>query len=406
MESTADFIWIGTLNNFGQGRPGKVCQWDGISAQITKEYELNNAQAAMAIAIDPEFDNPYVMDSNGVLSSWNGSGFSEVGRLPFPFSKLPSNVAYTDAERFIHFNGMYFTKNGTLRCLINNRATNGNVVENMPSGVWEWSKEKGFVHVQSFSYNPVGSSTITDFGQNRVARVGALVSMNIPTTANVDGTFMAGATIYTNASSNISAIFIDNSKDDVQKKGYLVSDWFESDEIQDEWEKWWITFRKLLDSNDSIVGKYRFYEDAPTYFDITWVDTTSFTTSTDLSAYAPGATGYDGTYGGEVEIMRGTGGGCTAHITNITGSGPYTVTIDQAATGVTTGTASARAQNWRKLLPVITPTTEPNVLGFTWAKLTIEASETRIQVKLAATFTGAGEIYKNKIISESNIKIE
>jgi len=391
--ASSSFCWIGTVNNASQGRPGKVVQWDGISQQVTDEFELNNAQGALSIAIEPVTDSPYVMDSNGILSAWTGSGFSEVGRLPFPFSKLPYNVADSDNERFIHPNGSYFTKNGTYRCVINNRANSGNIVENMPSGVWEWTKDQGFVHIQSFSYNPVGSSTITDYGQNRIARVGAIVSMNVPSSAPGDGTFMTGATIYTNASSTTSAIFIDNSNDTVQKKGYFVTTWFESDEIASSFDVWWTSFRKRLDSGDTRSFKYRTTEADPTYFDITWVNTTSFTTSTDLSAYWTSGTG------GEVEIMRGTGGSCTAHITNITGAGPYTVTIDEAATGVTTGTASARAQSWIKLFPA-----EELSAVSVWSQYAVGTDSTpRIQIKGCFTFTGAGEYYKGILTSNEDI---
>lgn len=402
MRSTSDFIWIGTINREEPGGLGSVYNWDGISAQPSKPFKFE-AQGALAMCILN--DVPYIMDSNGILRQYTGYAFEEVARLPFGI-KLPYNISDTDNERFIHPNGMFATKNGTIRMAINNRANTGNVIENLPSGIWEWSKDTGLKHIQSFSYNPVGSSTITDFGQNRISRIGALASMVVPTTSNSDGTMLIGAVVFTDASSSLAAIFTDNSKDDVQKKGYYVSDFWEAEEVQDEWENLWSSFRKFLDSNDRIVAKYRFYEASPTYFDLTWVNTTSFTTSTDLSSYGPTATGYDGTYGGEIEIIRGTGGGSIAHITNITGSGPYTVTIDTTITGVTTGTASARAQAWIKLLPEITPTLEPNVVGATWAKLAISSPESRIQVKIGATFTGAGEIYRHKITSKGTIDIE
>lgn len=403
LRSNSNFVWIGVSNLFSYGEPGKICQWDGISAQISNEFILNNAQAVLSIAIDPQYDNPYVMDSNGVLSAWNGNGFSEVGRLPFPFSKLPYNVADADNERFIHPNGMYFTKNGTLRCLINNRpaVSSLSVVENMPSGVWEWTKENGFYHVQSFSYTPISAGTITDFGQNRIARVGAIASMNIPSSSNVDGTFMAGATVYTNASSTLAAIFFDNSKDDVQKKGYMTSDWWESEEIADKWERYWMSYRQFLDASDNITVKYRNVEEAPVEGTITWVDTTHFTVANSAVVVSNYWTSAMGT-GGEVEILRGTGGGSCVHITNAELSGgTWTVTIDEAVTGVTTGTATGRFQKWIKVFPVESLASPHN-----WAQFAInsETSTPRIQVKICFTYTGVGEFYKSAIISTEDIK--
>lgn len=399
MRAASNFIWIGTVNTYSSGAPGKISQWDGLSAQVSSEHQLNNAQGCMAIAIDPNTDTPFAMDSNGVLSSYNGSGFVEVARLPFPFSKLPYNIADSDNEKFIHPNGMYFTKNGNLRCLINNRANVSSlgVIENLPSGIWEWIRgTNSFIHVQSFSYNPPASSTITDYGQNRVSRVGALVSMNVPSTSNIDGTLMVGATFYTNATDSKSGIFYDNSKDDVQKKGYFVSTWFESGEIASSWNGWWATFKKL-GATDNIVFKYRLTEEAPVEGTITWVDTTHFTvanTVCDVSQYWTSGTG------GEVEILRGVGSGQCVHITNaVLAGGTWTVTVDEVITGATTTTATARFQKWIKIFPA------DSLLPLsTWGSWALNTESTpRFQIKGCFTFTGVGEYHKGILISSEDI---
>jgi len=397
LDSTSTNIFIGTINREDYGGFGSLLQWDGISAQVTYSFKLK-AQGCMASVILNE--TPYIMDSNGVLSYLNGYSLEEVGRLPFG-NIQPYNVADIDNERFIHPNGMYVTKNNTIRMVINNRVNSGNIIENMSSGIWEWSKDKGIVHISSFTYNPSGTSTITDFGQNRISRVGALSSMNTPGQAN--GSLMAGATYYTDASTSTNAIFSDNLNDTVQKKGYFVSDWVESDDLEEEWERLWPHFRKLLNSSDSIVFKYRTIDETPTYFDLTWVNTTSFTTTTDISSY------WTSGYGGEVEVLRGTGGGSCSHITNISESGgTYTVTIDTVITGVTTGSGSARVQSWTKCLPEIVPTTSANVIGKEYANISFGAGQqsgARVQIKCCMTFTGKDEFRGLKVTSHSNKKI-
>lgn len=395
-------IWIGTINRmeFGGGL-GKILQWDGISAQVTAEYNINNSQGVMAIAINPDDQAPWVMDSNGVLSAYNSSGFVEMGRLPFPFSKLPYRMWSSENDRFIHPNGMYFTKNGTLRCLINNKTNDGtNVVENMPSGIWEWSKENGFLHIQSLSLMPPTAqpnSTITDYGQNKIERVGALVSANIPSTSVSDGTFYAGATIFFTATSTHPCIFYDNSLQTFQKKGYFVIDWIESDEIADKWERWWMSYRRFLDSGDNITVKYRSVEEDAVQATITWVTTTSFTvlnSAVVVSNYWTTGTG------GEVEILQGTGSGSCAHITNaVNVAGTWTVTIDEAVTGVA-GTAIARFQKWIRIFPVETLATPANYGQFSLG----ETSAPRIQIKVCFTQTGIGEFYKAGLISTEDIK--
>lgn len=399
LKASSNYVWIGTVNLLGYGEPGKLCQWDGLSAQITDQFKSNNAQGILAIAIDPETDTPYTMDSNGILSYYNGSGLKEVARLPVPVGRQLYNVADTDNERFIHPNGMYFTKNGNLRILINNRAAAGDVFENMPSGAWEWIRGTNtLIHVASLSYNPTGSSTITDYGQNRIARIGAIAPMNIPSSSLVDGTFMAGASFYTDNSTTESGIFVDNAKNDVQKKGYFVTDWFESDEVADSWDVWWVSFRKFLNANDNIVFKYRIEEETAVVGAITWVDTTHFTvanTVCNVSNY------WTSGVGGEVEILRGTGGGACVHITNaVLAGGTWTVTIDEAVTGVTTGTATARFQKWIKIFP----STNLSSVS-TWEQWAIGTDSTpRIQIKGCFTYTGQGEFYKAILTSNEDIK--
>jgi hypothetical protein len=396
-------MWLGTINLDQRGGHGRLYQWDGVSQQVTAEYFTDNAMGVAAMVIDTVNDVPYIMDTNGVLSVFNGAGLTEVARLPFGEGHfMPYGPDIDNSERFIHPNGMFFTKNGTILMLINNRAhisTNA-TIENLPSGIWEWSKETGLVHRQSFTYTEGNTGTeITDFGQNQVAAVGALGTMQIPTNSDSgQGVLLAGAEYYTDATSTLFGIFYDNSRNDVQKKGYLVSTWFESEEIASGWDTWWMSYRQFLDSTDNIVVKYRNIEEAPVQAAITWVNTTSFTvlnSAVDVSDYWTSGTG------GEVEILRGTGGGACVHITNaVNNAGTWTVTIDEVVTGVTTGTAVARFQKWIKLFP-----TESLATPHNWAQFAIDTnSEPRIQVKMCFTYTGNGEFYKAVLTSNEDIK--
>jgi hypothetical protein len=396
MKASTDSIWIaGKISNGSQSDVGTVWRWDGVVNQIAKEYKIAGTRGIYALAIDTVRDTPYAMGDNGVVYAFTGSGFIEVGRLPFtkhlPYGGSEILSSTNKADRFIHPNGMTFDKNGDLLCLINGRNDDNAVTqnENIPSGIWAWNKDTGFVHRQSFSYDPATSS-ITDFGQNKIARVGALTFMNTPgDDSGRDGTLMCGATYYTNATTTTNAIFYDNSIDTIRKAGYFVTTWLMSNGIQDTWRQIWGVFRRLLTSTDRIIFKYRLEEEAPIEATITWVNTTSFTTTTDITAYAPTVTGFDGTYGGEVEILQGTGGGNCRHITAIVNNaGTYTVTLDTAVIGVTTGTAKARFQKWIKLLPVI----DQQVIGY--QSFPIALNSTRLQIKVYMELTGANEFHR------------
>ncbi len=322
------------------------------------------------------------MDSNGVLSSFSGNGPVELGRLPFPKNSIPTGIADAINDRFIHPNGMHFTRNGTIRMLINNLAPSGNVNENCPSGIWEWSKETGLVHLAPLTYNPMGTTTITDFGQNQVSRVGALVS-----TVNSARNLFAGATIFTDGSNTKSAIFISDPSDIVRKAGYFVTTKIPANFVRDHWQKLYLRFRKFLDSTDKIVLKYRLSESAPVYFSISaWPNTTSFTTT---------ASQIVGKEGQEVEVLQGAGSGFCAHIISITGpsGGQYTVTLDETITGATS-TGNARVQNWIKM-PAITNQT----LDF--AKKSIDSPSAWVQIKCFMLFTGEDEVNELALTSKT-----
>lgn len=406
MTETSDSIWIGTINGENLSGRGSIFRWDGISAQATERYYIEANEICAMTTMD---DIPYLMDSDGILRQFTGSSFEEVGRLPFGVgAKLPRGTASgVGNPRYIHRRGLIATKNGTIQALVRNvyEDANNTIPENLPSGVWEWSNDFGFTHKYSLTYTPRESTTVTDYGQNRVWEVGALANANIADdSSDRNGIILAGAN-YFNDNSETSptnyGIFYDDTNDEVQKRGYFVTTWFDSYEIQDKWERLWSVYKRFSNSTDAIVFKYRIYEEDPVYANITWVNTTTFTTTTDITAYGPTATGFNGTQGGEVEFIQGTGSGLCAHITSITNNaGTYTVTIDETATGVTTGTGRARFQKWIKLNPK-----DPQDMVKSYSQASIGVANPSIQIKCCMTFTGQGEFLKMVLVSNEDIKI-
>ena len=406
MKPSSNFIWIaGKVENITRSLNGVVWQWDGISAQITQEYQIPNTTGIYALAIDPRTDTPVAMGDNGVLYEFNGNGFSEIGRLPFttqlPWAGTTPIGSSNQADRFIHPNGMIFTKNGTIQCVINGRNYDSGSTqnENIPSGIWEWSRENGFVHRYSFSY--MVTDTIREWGQNQISRAGAIMNANVPNTASGrNGTILAGATLFIDATNTTSVIAYDDSTNTKQKKGYMVTDWFESDEIASAWDIWWMSYRKFLDSTDNITIKYRTTEKASVQGTITWTANNTFTI---LNSAVNVGNYWTSDTGGEVEIVRGDGGASCAHIINaVNNAGTWTVTLDEAINpaGATSATAIARFQKWIKIFPAESIASPSN-----WAQFAIspERSEPRIQVKMCFTFTGDGEFYKAILTSNEDI---
>lgn len=410
MTSNSQSIWIGSLkvddNSSGYGVVGSILQWDGFSSQITQEYKL---QTAGCLAMVIYNDVPYAIDTEGRILKYTGYSFEEFARLPINRTLLTQATKSTNiGGRFVHFNGMIATKNNTLLININNLNgdNTGNITENLPSGIWELDlNTRNFTHRSAFTYSANGSSTITDYGQNRIAIAGAIKLNPLSSAATTGrGTILAGAKYYTDATSTKSAIFIDSPVNPTtnyegQKRGYYVTTWFNSSEVEDKFERLWDVHKRFLTSTDKIVYKYRLIEEDPIQATITWTSTTTFTTTTDVSAYGPTATGFNGTSGGEVEVVQGTGSGSCTHISDISESGgTYTVTLDTAVTGVT-GTAKARFQKWIKLFPEVTGQIK------SWEQMAILSNNTQIQIKCCMEFTGDMEFHRFAIFSNEDIKI-
>lgn len=396
MATDIDNIWIGTIHSNPtstlRGMTGaSILRWDGQTSAVF-EYKIK-AQGVQALCKD-DSGVMHAIDSNGSLLRFDGGAFTEIARLPLD-KKLLKNAADYGYNSFVHPNGFTYSRNGTFLVLVNNlNGDNGGTInENLPSGIWEYHPDTGFVHRQSASYNAVGGDVNQDFGQNRVADVGALYAPDIySTSATGKPTLIAGINYYSDASTEVSGIFVDEPLDDVQKYGYFVTTWLTSQGIKDTWARIWTKHRQLLDSGDKIIIKSRVREVAPTEISITWVNTTSFTTATDL-------TGYEGY---EVEVIQGDGSGKCSHITTIAYDDQaelYTITVDETYVGITTNTAKARVQDWKKLGSVTGQSDESYSMN-------IDETSERIQLKVCMQFTGEDEVHEIAVVNKQDQPIE
>lgn len=392
LRSSSNRIWIGVVNTLG-GK-GYVYEWDGASTQVTKSYRLE-AQGALSCVIKD--DVPYVMDSNGSLLKWNGGTFVEIGRLNRRRNILLYNPLSTSNQRFIHPNGMSLV-NGKVNINIDGRNydNTSSQEETIPSGIWEYDPAHGLYHKESFGLTNSGSS-VTDFGQFKIAGAGAISELNMPNNAsNRNGTYLVGATYYTDATTTTSGIFYNDSNDTFQKAGYFDTYKIYSPNITETWQTFFYRFRKLLGSGDKIVVKYRTEEAEPTDITITWstigASTSTFTTTdANIANYA---------IGDEVEGVQGTGSGRCSHIVSISAPvvGVYTVVVDEVYTGAT-GTAKVRLQKWVKLYYSTYGSSEVN---FSDISIKASATSTFIQFKVFMTFTGRGELDDLSIQTQSS----
>lgn len=379
IRAAANRLWIGTVNI--SGGKGYVYSWDGAANQVTSSYRLESSGALACVIKD---DVPYIIDTNGNLLIWSGGNFKKLTGFNRQNNVLLTNALSTSNTRFIHPNGMAII-NGKINILINNLNNDsaGTIEETIPSGVWEYDENRGLIHKASIGLSKY-SDTIIDFGQNRLAKVGALSEINLTSSSsNRDGTFLAGVQYYTDASTTKYGIFYDNSNDNYLKGAYFVSTKIQSQNFTESWQTLFARFRKLSASTDKLVFKYRTQEDDPVEGTITWVSTTSFTvpnSSVVVSNYWTSGTG------GEVEVTQGIGSGHCSHITNaVLSAGTWTVTVDEVYAGAT-GTSKARFNTWKKFLSADNTSGSYKDLNFPMI------STTWIQLKVFVIFTGRKEL--------------
>lgn len=188
---------------------------------------------------------------------------------------------------------------------------------------------------QSFLFIPQ-----SDFGQSYSnSRAGALMFTGAKSGANIYGNILFGGTTYANnITTDLDCLFVTISK--IENRGSVVFAQARSENIDDVWQNVVVKFRDMFGEHDKIIVKIKTVDKdgLPVYPILpntspsqrlgTWVDSTSLTTTVDLS---------DVSVGDEIEFVRGAGSGYLAHITALSEtSGTWTVTIDEEIRNIAT----------------------------------------------------------------------
>ncbi len=395
IEASSNFIWVGMRKVIdgtaisSTGNHGYIAQWDGVSNQLERLFPLpTSGVAAMAVS---ERDEVFAIDTGGRILKYTGNSFDEIARLPFRRETFQRYENYTPAMgNFIHPNGMKVTKNNTL--LINIRTlwnSESEYSEFVPGGIWELDLSTGnLTHRYSYTRQRLSDETPSDHGQHHVRSVGLLSIEDTTTGSYGIPSLHAGAATFSGSdldTTDYGSLFVDAPLNNTlteqgQRSGYVVSTWFESPDIAENWVKLWTNYK--IGDGDRIEFKYRLTEEKPVVASITWDSTTSFTTETDVTAYT----------GMEVEVLHGPGGGACRTIASVVPFGEnYIVTLDKEIDGVS-GTAKARFQKWIKLGEIDEAYPE-------FGQFPIAEVNPRIQIKVVFEFSGDSEFGKLIIVS-------
>lgn len=397
IRAASDRLWIGTINQIG-GK-GYVYSWDGSSGTTMNAYRLDSAGALACVIKN---DIPYIMNANGVLQIWNGGTFKNLDDayigLPGQFNRLHNNLLYNPInvtnDRFIHPNGMTLI-DGEINLFVNtiNNDNTGTTEVTIPAGVWEYLSQTGLYHKYAVTYTrSTDTAPYNDTGQMKIARAGAISEINMPnTSASRNGTFLCGAQYYSDATTKKYGIWYDDSNKVSINSGFVITSKVQSPNVTEIWQKMFLIFRKFFNASERIIVKWRTFDNDPLETMITWINPTTFTTTTDLTSYA---------IGNEVQVIQGIGSGRCAHILTLTNNaGTWTVTLDETITGAAGQTAIVWIAEWKKAAEIMSSSID-------FKEIVIGKVSTWIQFKVWFNFQRFDEIVALLIANAANQKIQ
>lgn len=408
--SGLDRVWVG-VSGRGNRVANGVCyiyEWDGESENSpSQRYEIDASGLICGVVKD---GIPYVLDTNGRLLRYSGASFTEVARL-----------SYKEGEQMYGFDSSTLGQNRAIQprsitvdgdeILINvSNRLEGDYFADFPSGVWAWSEENGLYHKLSASYQEVadtGTTNMTDWGQIRVASAGAIFVHNINQGLSIYDTGEGGRIIFAQQYFNsaddetsyltandvtlLTAIFADDTKNNTQKWGYFITPEIHTNDVTESWHNIYAKFKPFLNSTDKVVVKYRTEIKDKTIADVSWVNTQTILTSTDVSGYEQGD---------EIQFIQGIGSGKSFHIKSIADNGSsYTITLDDTFDGAT-GTAKAEFSNFKKAGEI---TYSSKMKSWKELPLPKDNNSPVAQFKVCMQFTGKNELYGITINSNKTI---
>ena len=394
MEPTSSRMWFGGTD-IAKGN-AIVVEWDMSlnSATPNKIHIIKGARSVQAIAIWN--DTPVAVLSNGKLRVFNGSYFEPPQgqpQLPRPKSgftykgELSGATDISVDSGIIHPNGWdiiddfpHFFFNTTIVDKAGNEQGGG---WNAPAGIYCMDPKVGL-----YNRFPVARDSGTvDYAAHDVAKHGAMAFVG-----SGAGEFLASARIYSDsAATSINALLLQNNERTLASRGFMTTVPFQASR-HDMWQNLEFLHKKLQDSADRIIVKYRLNKSStlPAEADVTWTDTPVFTTTdANFANVVPGD---------EITVIRGNGAGCAAQVvTNSEAGGTYTVTLSESVLGVSASdTGRVLVDNWKLLATISSQNVDYHDFTFPSTE-----DSFKLWVKLEFRNAAASQIELDKMIINS-----
>jgi hypothetical protein len=200
------------------------------------------------------------------------------------------------------------------------------------------------------------------------------------------GRFLAGCGVYSDEASTLIRSIIASQVDaTADQRGYFVTPQIQAGSVRSYWQRLVAIFKKLENSTDRIIVKYRTTvyparrdDGRISSYGATWSDTDTFVVaSADFANVVAGD---------EIEIFVGKGAGSLAHVLSITGTSPnYTVNLDEAIPNVS-GVSYIMVSRWTKLGTISSQTIQKKIWSIakmsTWIQFKVELRGTESSPEL------------------------
>lgn len=318
-----------------------VFPWDGTSKTYDQPIPVDSFISLAGVV--PKSGVLHTINGKGQLMRFNGQAFDVIASLPIADKKLKWSNNVKRVE-MVHPNGM--TVIGNEIHILLTASTDEDVpgvffFEEFRGGIWAFNEDIGLYN--KYSLGQYDGVTNNDWGASVIRLAGALMETDL-----AYGRLLAGCGVYSdNASTIINSIIVSQVDTTADNRGYFITSQIQTSSIRAFWQRLHLAFKKLGNSTDRIIIKYRTdinparrSDERLTTYGITWTDTDTFTSVGSLSTIVAGD---------EVEIIVGKGAGAIAHISSISFATPtYTVNLDEAIPNVS-GDSYMVINRWTKL---------------------------------------------------------
>ena len=357
MITEGDFTIIGTKTI--DSTEARVFHWNGTDSVVNAEYGAGSREIVSVFSFR---GTPYIVTKEGEIKAFTGSGYERVQELP--------TYAAGNVVNSVFFTGPLEGKIG-ISCLADGEISTPGQVAKGFDGLWMFDPLTLDLYPR-YSLTDESTTQTAEPGQMRLLAAGAFLETSVTT-----GRILTGARVFTDEGT--TSIFVLNTssvKNTSSAKGRFVTRKIQTSNVRDMFRRIIPIFKRLENSTDRIVVKYKRQSDTflPVSRTITWINSTSFTLSNTTGV----------SVGDEVEVLSGPSAGSTAHILTIVST---TITIDTTLTGSSLKSL-ARFDNWILLKSISSQAIQREVLqirkksSFIQFKFELRGTETSPEIQI------------------------